>query len=230
MKNLSPALSNNKFLNNLALFIVVIMFNLICFSNMNSQVTLCYPDCLNDLWNPLPPSPAFTHTVTLPCGEPVIIHYRTRFACGNLWDIFIEKIEFVNGYGGGQNCGMTMTVTEMIQAAMNMLIYDNPMNYPPTDSTRDTCVTNWRVMVGGCWHPSFPVGPGDSKNSSELPPIIDAPLGLLIPCVFIECCIKSVIVCFVSGKKVIIDDPQNSYPGWCDYRYQPNSFPAREYY
>ena len=206
---------------------IIIIISAICFfySPSQSQVTYCYPDCPNDLWNPVPPAPSFTYQVTLPCGEPVIIHYRTRFACGTYWDIFIEEIQFVNGYEGGQNCGLTMTVTEMIQAAINQLVYDNPMRYPPTDSTQDSCVTTWRMMVGACWKPTFPVGPGN-KSSSELPPIIDAPLGLLIPCVFIECCVQTYTVCYISGQKVVVFDPQNSYPGQCDFKYQPNCYPA----
>lgn len=225
MQNLLLHLTINKFLQNIAVYICLFTALFIFSTPAHSQQAFCYPDCSNDLWNPQPPAPAFTHQITLPCGEPVIIHYRTRFACGTFWDLFIEEIEFVNGYGGGANCAQTMTIAQMLESAMTQLLYDNPMNYPPTDSTQDTCVVNYRVMVGACWHPTFPVGPGDGM---EQPPDMDLPAGLLVPCVYIECCVKAFTVCYVRGTKVVIYDPIHSTLGECDYKYQPACYPACE--
>ena len=208
----------------LTLFAILILFN----TPVQSQQAFCYPDCYDDYWEPLPPSPPFTHQITLPCGEPVIILYRTRIACGSFLDVFIEQIIFVNGYEGGQNCGQTMSIAHMLESAMSQLVYDNPMQYPPTDSSRDTCVPNYRVMVGGCWHPTFPVGPGDFNEGTEQPPVIDAPAGLLVPCVYISCCIKYFDVCYVNGVKVVIYNPKRSTPGECDYLSHPACYPACE--
>ncbi|TAL69602.1 MAG: hypothetical protein EPN82_06075 [Bacteroidetes bacterium] len=228
MQNSVFTISTNNIHKRIAVIIFII--SAICFFNSQSQsqVTYCYPDCENDLWNPVPPAPALTHQMTLPCGEQVTVFYRIRNACASFWDIFIEKIQFVNGYEGGQNCGQTMTVTQMVQFVMDQLIYDNPMQFPPTDSTKDTCIAGWRVIVGGCWHPSFPIGTGSKNNSLELPPVIDAPLGLLLPCVFIDCCVKGYVVCYHSGIKFIVLEPNNTHPGLCDYQYQPDCYPACE--
>ena len=228
MQNLLLSLRINKILRNIAVFIGLFSAILIFCTPAQSQVTFCYPDCPKDLWNPLPTSPAFTHLITLPCGEPVIVHYRIRIACGSFHDVFIEEIEFVNGYGGGQICGQTMSIAQMLESAMSQLVYDNPMNYPPTDSTQDTCFPNYRVMVGGCWTPTFPIGPGDLKDGAKEPPVIDVPAGLLIPCVYIECCLKYFTVCYVNGTKVVIYDPKRSVHGECDYQYQPACYPACE--
>src|SRR3989339_2262592 len=80
MQNLLLSLRINKILRNIAVFIGLFSAILIFCTPAQSQVTFCYPDCPKDLWNPLPTSPAFTHLITLPCGEPVIVHYRIFFS------------------------------------------------------------------------------------------------------------------------------------------------------
>ncbi len=220
---------NNYSRKNIRIFWFSILFTILIIVLANpaqSQVTLCYPDCPNDVWNPMPPSPALTYQITLPCGEPVIVHYRTRIACGAFYDLFIEEIEFLNGYAGGQHCGQTMTVSEMLEAAMVQMMIADPMRFPPDTSSADTCVDNYRVMVGGCWKPTFPIGVGGFVSKADgITPNVTA--GLLYPCVFVECCIDWYTVCIVNHQKVITYNSAKSTPGYCDPRqYQLGCYPA----
>jgi hypothetical protein len=193
-----------------------------------AQEQLCYPDCDSSIWMPMPPAPALTFLITLPCGEPVIVHYRTRIACGSWLDLLIEQIDFVNGYAGGQHCGQTMSVAQMLEAAMIQMIIADPMGFPPNPAGPDTCFYNYRVMVGGCWKPTFPIGTGGLVSQAQLGGIQpDLPGGFLYPCEFISCCLQLYTVCIVNHQKVITYNPKLSVPGQCDPRwYQLGCYPA----
>ena len=181
---------------------------------LQSQTQYCYPDCDTSLWVPNPPLGAYTFGMTLPCGEPVLVFYRIRYACNAWWDIFIERVMFVNGQVGGEQCGLSMTLAQMLENIMEQMLVQNPMNFPPR-GTQDSCADNYRVMVGACWIANFPIAAGGITGLTKIIQP-DSPAGFLNACHSIRCCLQAYTVCIVSGQRVITYKPQLSVPGICD--------------
>ena len=68
-------------------FFFLFLFLVVSISDLKSQGGYCYEDCDSTQWIPNPPSAPYTFGMTLPCGEPVIVLYRIRYACNIYWNI-----------------------------------------------------------------------------------------------------------------------------------------------
>ena len=194
---------------------------------MQAQNPLCYPDCDTTYWVPNPTLLPMTYLITLPCGETVRVAYRMRFSCNGWWDLFLVNVVFLNGRSGGELCGDSMSTRAMIENITMQLLIKNPMNFPPTDTTKDTCYENYRVNLSSCWSTTFPVAAdsGASHGLRSSPANYNDP-GVIEPCESIECCIQLYTVCMVNHKRVVTYNGGGSHPGICDPDQPPFCIPV----
>jgi len=223
MKNTIQKILQQKIL----VFLLVLTYISLFHSNsLFSQTAPCYKDCDTNIWVPVPGTPPYSITLTLPCGENVILSYRIRRACNLWWDLFMENIEFLNGTNGGEHCGLTMSTPAMIENCIEQLLVQNPMNFPPLDSNKDTCISTYRVNLSSCWYPTFPVakdtGNASHGNSMTLN-MMDG--GLIVPCLSTLCCTQLYLVCYALHKKVIHYIGGASNPGICEPGQPPFCIP-----
>jgi hypothetical protein len=213
----------------LKMFVVLVISFITYVSPVCSQTQYCYPDCDSSIWIPNPPNPPSTYRITLPCGDSVIVNYRKRHACNMYWDLFIEKVVFVNGSNGGIHCGETMTLKEMLDNVIAQMLVQDPMGFPPSTSGQDTCVENYRVILGACWKASFSISAdGVAKSDGKIIEPDAATIGLLQPCLSAQCCLQAYTVCIVNHQKIITFMSGCSIPGECDVNNPPNCQPICE--
>lgn len=85
------------FLKPLKLVLLTILFSTYSYSQP------CLPDCPGDQWTPAPLALAYVITVSLPCGT-FQVGYRSRIACGQYYDYYIEIIGSLTSAIQIQNC------------------------------------------------------------------------------------------------------------------------------
>jgi len=156
----------------------------------------CLPDCFNDQWSSL----SSIECTLDSCGLTLRIYYRSRHACNQWFDYYLEKVDILGGsydaclqyYGG---------LKELLQAITECLLKANPAGFPP-DKPGD-CADNWRVMKGPCWY----------RNGNTLE-----------PCAYERCCIDRYTVCLdpQTGEQIVADwEPIDA--GICDVMPAPGA-------
>ena len=208
------------------MFVILALFVFFSPKSIQAQNPFCYPDCDTTYWIPNTSFLPLTYLITLPCGETVRVAYRYGYSCNGWFDLFLVNVVFLNGRYGGELCGQTMTTAGMIDNITQQLLFKDPMNFPPTDTTRDTCYENYRVNLSSCWSTTFPVAADSGATHGLRSTDNYNDPGVMEPCVSIECCIQLYMVCIINHKKVVTYDVNRSHPGICDPEQPPFCTPV----
>lgn len=170
---------------------------------------ICYPDCETDLWVPNPPASALVAPVWVCNGTIRLqVRYRTRLACGQYYDLYIEGVGYYPGEEPNLNAALACNawdIKQLLDEITEQLLITNPMNFPPLTNG---CETNWRVMNGSCWKLAANFGgvgsiSGESQTYSVDPVSWGYSGPWLQPCPDLECCLERFTVCIENGERVI---------------------------
>jgi hypothetical protein len=170
-------------------------------SEVSAQGPPCKPDCFGDNWT----NPAATTVLTVN-GCQVTVKYRTRFACNQYYDVYIESVDVT-----GVDCaGVVPNWSTFLHQVSLALMLSNPMNFPP--SSNGECEDNWRISKGTCWAVDFANSVGEFGGTRTM----------LLPCSNQNCCLERFQVCLSSsGVRTVTfqgSDPQPcpaGTPGIC---------------
>lgn len=138
--------------------LAVCVFTLFFLNTLTAQAqngAACLPDCFNDDFTPMGYLPPAVLEVPGQPGCSLIVHYGYRNACGIWHDFFIYSIEAI----GNCDPSFLADANAVMQTATTLLFMSNPavnqsggtVGPPKPTCGNISCVTNWRVIKGGCW-------------------------------------------------------------------------------
>lgn len=114
-------------------------------------------------------------------GCAVVVKYRTRTACNEWFDIFIDQYTMTGPNCNPANFPPAMRAQIHQQVIQTFILADGCIVQPDLPDIGE-CRDNWRVSYGSCWQ--VQVGPYQPNNQS-----------LWLPCSNEVCCLDRYIIC-----------------------------------
>lgn len=169
------------------------------FSFTTSQAQImtqaCLPDC------PSTPFLGPNYVVLTLCGNPYLVEYGYRNACGIWYDYYIgDEIVPIGATTSSDffNCvAASGGLNGFMQLVSEQLIIANPAGFPPNSQG---CATNWRVLKGSCWR-----GDMNLEQGQVIDPFAQL-IDKVVPCITSDCCLEAFTVCIQpDGSRSIVN-------------------------